>query len=300
MMETTPAPTEILKGLSQIASGYDVLLCDIWGVVHDGEAHHRRAVAALQAFRAKGGVVVLITNAPRPRQPIIDQLDEFKVPRDAYDAIVTSGDVTVGLIEERGTAPLYHIGPERDLALFDEVREATGLTPTLANLDNAEFVVCTGLYDDETETPHDYAESLQKMRDRNLPFICANPDIVVHRGTTLLYCAGALAQAYSQLGGEAIYAGKPYPPIYARALSLAAQSAHAPIDKSRVLAIGDALATDMAGAAHLGVDALLITGGIHRHILHPDEGEAVQLHVLAQFIADKPGDPTYVMRELAW
>ena len=293
--EASGLPTTILPRLRDISGAYDILLCDIWGVVHNGESHFAAAADALARFRAGGGKVVLITNAPRPAGPIRSQLDELLVPRDAYDAMVTSGDVTIQLIAARGTQNIHHIGPPRDLALFDEVRKATGAAARLVALDEADYVVCTGLFDDDTETPADYHATLSTMLAGNLPMISANPDIVVHRGTTLLYCAGALAQAYAGMGGQVQQAGKPFAPIYERALLLAGSTG-----TPRVLAIGDALATDMRGAQHAGIDGLFITGGIHRDDLHGDGGIDLSAAGLGDFLAAGDLQPRYAMPALCW
>ena len=288
-------PTRILPGLRDIASAYDVILCDIWGVVHNGERHFRAAADALIRFRRGGGRVVLITNAPRPAGPIRRQLDDLQVPRAAYDEMVTSGDVTLALIGARGTQKIHHIGPARDLSLFDEVAGMTGTAATLRPLEQADYVVCTGLFDDERETPADYQGTLEAMLAQNLPMISANPDIVVHRGTTLLYCAGALAQAYAAMGGPVQQAGKPFAPIYEQALQLAGAA-----DKNRVLAIGDALATDMAGARLAGIDGLFITQGIHRHDLHGADMGMLAPGRLERLLAAGDHAPRYAMPSLVW
>lgn len=265
MTETNAFPA--IAGLSQIAGQYDVAFCDVWGVIHNGKQHFPQACAALQAYRAQGGKVVLVTNAPRPFPPILEQLASLGVPRDAFDELVTSGDVTLALIAARGNAPVYHIGPQRDLSLFDILRENTGLRPPLAGPKEADYVVCTGPFRDE-ETPADYEEQLQAIRARNLDFISANPDIVIHRGEQLIYCSGALAQRYEQLGGRAIQAGKPFAPIYERALQVAEKLYGEPVAKNRILAIGDGMHTDIAGACGQGLDALFVTMGIHRDKIH--------------------------------
>ena len=199
-----------------LAGDYDVVLCDVWGVVHNGVAAAADAGDALARFRARGGTVVLITNAPRPGERVARlTLDRLGVPRAAYDGIVSSGDVTRALIAARAGARVFHIGPERDLALFE------GLDAPKAALEHADYVVCTGLYDDTVETPHDYRDVIARMRARSLPMICANPDEVVERGDKLVYCAGAIADPYAAAGGEVIYAGKPYRPIYDQALAIA-------------------------------------------------------------------------------
>ena len=182
-METTPrsdpAAPLILAGLSAIADRYDVLLCDLWGVMHDGQQASGDAIDAVTRFRAKGGTVVFITNAPRPHDAVTEQIVSLGVPDDAYDGIVTSGDVTVAAIVAEGDATFFHIGPPRDLALFEVVRRERGVPARLTGLAEAACVVVTGLFDDRTETPDDYAEQLAAMRARDLPMICANPDVVV-------------------------------------------------------------------------------------------------------------------------
>lgn len=264
-----PVPILAASGLLALAKDYDVILSDIWGVVHNGRAAFVSACAALTAFRAAGGTVVLITNAPRPSPPILEQLAQLKVPDSAFDAIVTSGDVTLELIAAHGNAPVHHIGPPRDLALFDALAYSHAkIVPPLVPLAQADYVVVTGLFDDLNETPADYDAALAQMRARAMPMICANPDIVVHVGNRLLYCAGALAERYAQQGGAPVCAGKPFAPIYERALHLAGQHRTGLIRRARVLAIGDAFATDIKGAAAQGLDALMITAGIHRDELH--------------------------------
>ena len=257
-----------INGLGEISDRYDAILCDIWGVLHNGVDSFPQAAQALASFRRRGGVVVLITNAPRPSALVHRELLKLGIPRNAFDAIVTSGDVTIGLIEERINVPVLHIGPARDFGLFDSAAEASGRQPTLASLEEARYALCTGLRNDDTETPDDYEAELHVMADRLMPMICANPDVVIHRGADLVYCAGALARRYEDIGGSVIYAGKPYLPIYRRALALAERACGRAIDRRRVLAIGDGMVTDIAGAAGAGLDALFVTHGIHREPLH--------------------------------
>ncbi|MBO0662116.1 TIGR01459 family HAD-type hydrolase [Jiella sp. MQZ9-1] len=238
--------------LSDVSRGYEVIFCDIWGVVHNGVVRHAAAEAALSAARAAGAKVVLVTNAPRQAKGVIAQLDGLSFARDAYDAVVTSGDVTRALIAKAG-GPVFHIGPARDVDLFE------GLDVTRTDdAEAATAVIATGLFDDTVETPDDYRDLLAGFRARALPMICANPDIVVHRGETLIYCAGALAKAYEAAGGTVLMAGKPYAPIYAEARRISGASA-----STRILAIGDGLNTDIKGANGVDLDVLLITGGIH-------------------------------------
>jgi HAD superfamily hydrolase (TIGR01459 family) len=262
-----------ISGLSEVSDRYDVILCDIWGVLHNGLASFAEASDALVSFRRRGGAVVLISNAPRPSPPIERQVLKLGVSPDAFDAVVTSGDVTIGLMERQAGNRVLHIGPERDLSLFDAAEEATGARPRLVSLEEAQYALCTGLRHDESETVDDYESELSAMAARDMPMICANPDIVIHRGDTLIYCAGALARRYEELGGSVVYAGKPYAPIYDLALAVAERARGAPIDKRRALTIGDGMKTDIAGAAKAGLDALFVTGGIHRS-LHGEAPES--------------------------
>ncbi len=277
MTKLSPAArVPIIEGLGAIADRYDAILCDIWGVLHNGRESFRPASDALVAFRRRGGAVVLISNAPRPSAPIHRQVIKLGVSPEAFDAIVTSGDVAIGLIAAHGAAPVHHVGPSRDLSLFEAAAAQSGAPPVLVGVEEASYVVCTGLFDDEVETPDDYAERLRAMAARDLTLICANPDLVVHRGADLIYCAGALAQAYEAIGGKAIYAGKPHAPIYDAALAAAGAARQAPLARSRVLAIGDAMRTDIAGAAGQGLDALFVTAGIHREDLHGPGASAAE------------------------
>ena len=276
-----------------IAGCYDIVLSDVWGVIHNGVAATREACDALMRFRQQGGSVVLITNAPRPGTVVAAMtLDALGVPRQAYDGIVSSGDVTHALIAARAGRPVFHIGPERDIGLFD------GLNAPLAILETADYAVCSGLANDAVETPQDYRELIERMRRRALPMICANPDIVVERGEQLVYCAGAIAELYAAAGGCVIYAGKPHRPIYEQALRIAATvRGHSP-ERKRVLAIGDSVRTDLIGAAGFGIDFLFVTAGIHAEELGArDDPDA---HALAGMFAAAGLFPTAVMRRLVW
>ena len=297
---TTPAPApRIIAGLSEIADRYEVVLSDVWGVVHDGRRAFPEPCRALTRFREAGGTVILITNAPRPNPPVRLQLAELGVPPDAFDDIVTSGDSTVALIGERGEGPFYHIGPERDRALLEAVRARTGRAPALAELDGAAHVICSGLFDDATETPDHYEATYATMRERGLEMICANPDVVVHVGERLIYCAGALAERYAALGGTVRYAGKPHAPIYDLALSVAAEHRGKPVDAARVLAVGDGMHTDVAGAAARGLDCLFVADGIHRAETTRPDG-AVDPAGLARFLAETGASPVATIAGLRW
>ena len=276
-----------------LARGYDVALCDVWGVVHNGAAATSEACDALARFRKQGGTVVLITNAPRPGEIVArTTLDRLGVPRAAYDGIVSSGDVTRALIAARAGAPVFHIGPERDLGLFD------GLDAPLAPLEDADYTDCSGLIDDTVETPQDYQDLIARMRARSLAMICANPDVVVERGDQLVYCAGAIADLYAAAGGDVVFAGKPYRPIYEQALALAEATRGKRAEHHRVLAIGDSVRTDVKGAAAFGIDCLFVIAGIHAEELggrtDPDAAALAGIFAAAGVI------PKAVMRHLSW
>ena len=222
-----------------------------------GHAVFPGAAEALTAFRAEGRAVVLVSNAPRPSESVVPQLDRLGFARSAWDAIVTSGDVTRGHIAAAAGKPLFHLGPERDRPLF------SGHAIDFVEAEAAAIIVCTGLFDDTTETPADYATLLAGLRRRDVPMICANPDLVVERGGQMIYCAGAIADAYAAIGGQVVFCGKPHPPIYEAALAVAGSILKRDVETTRVLAIGDSVRTDLAGAAALGCGALFIAGGIH-------------------------------------
>ena len=282
----------LLPHFSTLVPDYDALLCDVWGVVHNGIAAFPHACDALMRARARGAIVILITNAPRQSEVVARQLEKLHVPVETYDGIVSSGDVTRAVIEARPGQSVCHIGPERDRSIF------TGVDVRLAPLERADYVVCSGLDNDDMETPQDYRARLETMLARQLFMVCANPDVVVERGDRLVYCAGAIADLYATMGGEVLYAGKPYRPIYDLALAKAQAAAGRKVAASRVLAIGDSVRTDLKGARTIGVDFLFVTSGIHAEELggraRPDS-KALN----AAFAA--AGDrPKAVMRELVW
>lgn len=243
--------------LRDLVAEVDVVLSDIWGVVHNGVESFPDACAALRAARGEGRAVVLITNAPRPADSVQRQLRKLGVPDDCYDAIVSSGDLTRLFVAERAGQAMFWLGPERDNSIYRD------LDVTLAPLERADFIVCTGPFDDETECAEDYRGMMQQALARKLTLVCANPDIVVERGDRLVTCAGAIAELYRELGGEVIFYGKPHRPIYERAVALAAARRGMAPSLSRVLAIGDSVRTDLIGAQSFGIDCLFVTRGIH-------------------------------------
>ena len=283
-----PAPQRIER-LDEIVGRYSAVFCDVWGVLHNGETAFSSAAAALAAARKKGIAVILITNAPRPHPGVIAQLAAIGVPTDAWDRVITSGDVTRDLIAE-GPRKVFHVGPDRDHSIYD------GIDVELVEEFEASSVVCTGLFDDETETPEDYADMLRRFRSRNLPFICANPDIVVERGDRLIWCAGALARDYGQLGGRTLISGKPHRPIYEAASAAAAEILGRPVPASEVLAIGDGVLTDVKGAASNGFDVLYVSAGIHARDYGDPENPDSEL--LGSFLAHHGHNPVAYMPRL--
>jgi len=286
------ATPSFIESFAFLAHAYDVVLCDVWGVVHNGVTAFPDACDALARFRAAGGTVLLITNAPRPAGVVVRLLDKLAVPHAVYDGIISSGDVTQDVMLKRRDQRVFTIGPQGDLPTFTE------LGIKFAPAESADYVVCTGLFDDEHETPEDYRPLLTRLRERGLFMVCANPDLVVERGDRLIYCAGALADLYHSLGGEVLYAGKPHRPIYDDALTLAAKQRGHRVALDRILAIGDSVRTDLKGAATLGVDCLFVTAGIHAEELgardQPDAG------ALSAIFAAAGATPKAVMRQLAW
>jgi HAD superfamily hydrolase (TIGR01459 family) len=265
----------LISGLSEIAANHDALICDVWGVVHDGARHHPAAAEALYRFKEKHGPVVLLTNAPRVPAEVQIQCTSYGLPPDCYDAIVSSGGAARDDLAIRArdkTLLLHYIGPDRDLPMI------AGLDIRRAPIEEAKVALAIGLRDDMTETPDMYAVELKAMRARGITMVCANPDLVVHRGERLLYCAGSLAKAYEALGGEVVYYGKPHRPIYDSALAAAALAAKAANKQSpkRPLAVGDGLLTDIKGANGAGLEALFIADGVHGEETRPYTGEHME------------------------
>lgn len=284
--------TRLIPGLSALADRYDVLLCDVWGVIHNGRASFPAACAALARWRAERGPVILISNSPRPAESVVPQLDELGVPRASWTTLVTSGDATRTLLAARAPGPAWTIGPERDAPLYE------GLGLRFADPGTAAFISCTGPFDDETETPEDYRARFETALARDLEMICANPDLVVQRGDRLIYCGGALAELYAAMGGRTLMAGKPHGPIYELALALGAQLLDRPLARDRVLAIGDGLATDVRGANVQGLDVLFIAGGIHgAEILG---GAALDAVAVARALGEQALTGAYAMADLVW
>lgn len=282
----------VIPHFSALAPNYDVFLCDVWGVVHNGEVSFPDACDALMRARAMGKVVVFITNAPRPGEAVIRQIAHLHVPTEAYDAIVSSGDVTRDVIAHRKGQSLCHIGPERDHSIF------TGLHVKFAPLETADYVVCSGLDDDDKDTPEDYRARLETMLKRKLFMLCGNPDLVVERGDRLVYCAGSIADLYATMGGEVLYAGKPYRPIYDLALAKAEAISGSKADLKRVMAIGDSVRTDLKGARAFGIDMLFMAAGIHAEEF--GGRDTPNQDAMNTVFAAAGEMPTAVMKHLVW
>jgi HAD superfamily hydrolase (TIGR01459 family) len=284
----------LIAGLAEISDRYDAVLCDVWGVIHNGRESFADACAALTRFQETRGPVVLISNAPRPARDVVGQLRALGVPDSAWSGFVTSGDATRQALAERAPGPAWAIGPARDASLYDGAGVAFAETP-----EEAAFVSATGLFDDEVETPEDFRARLTVCAARGLLMICANPDIVVQRGDKMIYCAGSLAALYETLGGRVLMAGKPYAPIYAAAYAEVERLAGRPLSKDRMLAIGDGLPTDVKGAANEGLPILFIASGIHAADtltadgrLHPDR--------LAALLTQAKAKADYAAASLCW
>ena len=283
----------LIRGLAEIADRYDAVLCDVWGVIHNGAASFPDACEALARFQSERGAVTLISNAPRPASDVIPQLEALGVPASAWSGFVTSGDVTRDALVARTPGPAWDLGPPRDDTLY------RGLGLTFAGPEDAAFISCTGLTDDEAETPEDYRDRLAAAAARHLTMICANPDRVVQRGDRLIYCAGSLADLYMAMGGTVVMAGKPYPPIYARTLNEAERLAKGPLDPKRVLCIGDGVQTDVTGAMNAGLDCLFVTSGIHGAEINGADGHPDPVR-LANFLARYDVSVAWAMADLVW
>ena len=283
--ETIP----VIDAIAPLGKGYAAWLVDIWGVMHNGVRAFPPAVEATRRYREQGGIVILLSNSPRPSEPLQRQLTSLGVSEESYDTTVSSGDLTRHELAKHAGARIFHLGPERDLPIFKD------LDLTRVDAKDAELVVCTGLFNDDTETPEDYEVLLRELAGRKLTMLCANPDHLVERGHNLVYCAGALAQIYEEDGGKVIYAGKPYAPIYELAEETIAGIAGRKVPRSEILAIGDGIRTDMAGAAEFGLDAVFVASGLH---VGPG-GEGLDDLRLAELFEGRKA-PRAAMPALAW
>ena len=282
----------IIDSLSEISSDYDAIFCDLWGCYHNGIEPYEAAVQACTDFRQQGGVVILLTNAPRPAGSVKSLLDGMGAPEESYDQIVSSGAACQAALTDgdHGSAFLY-VGPERDLHILTDV----GLEPVAE--DDADAILITGLRDDMTETPEDYAEDIAFWVTRGLPMLCANPDIIVDRGEQRSWCAGAIARDYERAGGDVAWFGKPHQPIYDRCHAVLSDLAGREVPKDRILAIGDGILTDVPGGIKAGLDTLFVTGGLSSTEFGPDV-EHPQQAPLDQFLTEQSLTPRFAMGRL--
>lgn len=290
----------IPDSLAEISAPYDALFVDLWGCLHNGVRPFPEAVAAMRTYKASGGVILLLTNSPRPKASVIRQLERIGVPADIYDDIASSGDAAqaalmAGMVGDK----VYHLGPERDLSFFRDMPEYLRTKRDIVRvpLDQAEGIVCTGLFDDQTETPDDYRLTILDGVNRGLKLLCANPDIAVDLGDKRIFCSGAIAQAYEAAGGTSLYFGKPHAPIYQLALSRLAAIAKREIDNDRILCIGDGINTDVRGAMAEGLDSLFLTGGLAAGEI-PVKNGTPDADNLQAFLQDHRLSPTFVMTNL--
>lgn len=287
--------TRIVRSLKQISLNYDAVFCDLWGCLHNGKQPYPDAVAALQEYRRGGGRVVLMTNAPRPNQYVQAQLDRMGVPRDAWDIIVSSGDAAQDAMFAGAVGrKVWHIGTDKDDGFFTDIPAVWADAPAITRvpLDQAEGIVATGPFDELNEAPADYRARLMLARERGLKLLCANPDVVVDMGETRIYCAGALAEFYEDLGGTSLYFGKPHPPIYERARRML----NLP-DNARFLAIGDGINTDVKGARQEDIDCLFVTGGLAAEAFGPDV-EHPDADLLAEWLGHHFATPEFSIGRL--
>jgi HAD superfamily hydrolase (TIGR01459 family) len=293
-MTAAPKAPIVLDRFEPIADRYDVLLCDVWGVIHNGRESFPAACAALVEFRKTRGPVVLISNSPRPSKDVVHQLRALGVPDEAWSGFVTSGDATRDALAERAPGPAWAVGPARDAPLYEGTGVEYAETP-----EEAAFVSCTGPFDDEKDTPEDYRERFEICVARDLEMVCANPDRVVQRGDKLIYCAGALADLYAELGGRVSMAGKPFSPIYQSALSGAATLLGRPLDTARVLAVGDGIPTDVLGANNQGLPVLFVAAGIHGQESAGADGQLDPAKVEA-LLSNAQVKADWAIRDLVW
>lgn len=287
--------TEIIDSLDRIDAGYRVLLCDLWGCLHDGVRAFPQAVEALIRARRRGAAVILFTNSPRPAHEVVLQLEILGAPEACYDLVVSSGDAAQrALARGQFGRRVHHIGPDRDLAFF---ADPAGVPFDIERvpLQEAEGIVCTGLFDDRTETPEDYRATLLYARTKGLKLLCANPDIVVDVGEERIYCAGAIARAYTEAGGQSYYFGKPHPPIYELARELLLERLDETPPPEEILCLGDGIATDILGASTEGLDSLFIAGGLAAAETGVTPTAGPDPERLAAFLAKARLSPRYAM-----
>ncbi|TNE39858.1 MAG: TIGR01459 family HAD-type hydrolase [Alphaproteobacteria bacterium] len=288
---------EILEGLAPVAGYYKAFIVDLWGVVHNGRKPYPGALDCLHKFRKKGGKVILVSNAPRTHDYVVEYLENMGVKRGDYDYILTSGDITRSVLENqdhdlirnRGRK-FYQIGATRDKGLDDGLDYSR-----VMEVAAADFLICTGLVDDTTETPEDYRRLLSEALSKDLPMLCANPDLTVMRGEEMIYCAGSIAALYEEMGGRVALFGKPLAETYRRAMAILGLN-----DASDILAIGDSIRTDIKGANEAGIDSVLVGGGIHAEEWGLENGQAPSSAQIEKIVKQYGFAPTFVVGRMNW
>jgi len=292
-----PVMTQIISSLAEISDRYEALFVDLWGCVHDGVQAYPEAVDALRAYRAGGGLVVLLTNSPKPRAGVEEQLKLFGVPEECWDTIATSGDsARAAMFRGMVGRKVWFMGEwERDAGFFEPLGIIEDpVEIERVDLKHAEGIVCCGPFDPLADPAVNRPDFLY-AKQKGLKLLCANPDIVVDRGEVREWCAGALARLYTEMGGESLYFGKPHPPIYDlawRRLDALGRS----VDRTRVLAIGDGAQTDIRGAMGEDIDSLFITGGLaaqETKTAHQPDKTA-----LSAYLEKEMSSPTYAIGRL--
>lgn len=284
----------ILAGLASFIKDYDLVICDIWGVIHNGLKPYPEVLDCLSRLRTSGICVAFLSNAPRPNEKVEIELKRIGINRDYYDILFTSGEATRQHLLRRNfrfmtreSQKFFHLGPKRCSDTVAGVGKEV-------DMDTADFIVCTGLFDDENEQASDYDNMLQKGIDRSIPLVCANPDLVVMRGEKMIPCAGSVALYYAGLGGRVQSYGKPYPEVFNKVLKLAN------VGPAKALMIGDGLETDIRGARESSIDSLWIAGGINaRDVEYKEDGE-LREEVVKNFVAHSGESPRAVMGRLRW
>ncbi len=265
-----------LHHLSKIFQEYDAFIIDLWGVMHDGIKLNDSAMNAVRELKANSKRVVFLSNAPRPSKKVVDFLKKMKMDDSLLKNVITSGEAAMNSLKKnRFGEKFYHLGPQRDDSLFSELKK------NKTTLDKCDFILCTGLFDEEEENLNYYADLLRDFTKKKL--VCTNPDLIVHRGEEEEYCAGKIAEIFEDLGGKVIYFGKPHKEVYLSCLD----------EKQKTLVIGDNLNTDIKGANNMNLDSIFITGGVHKSKINNEE-------VIGLLLKEQNVSANYFQNELTW
>ena len=258
-------------GLKSIADNYDLFYIDLWGVIHNGIKLHEKAITVLKELSKKNKSFVLLTNAPRPNETVKNFLEKMGMDKDLRDHVFTSGEAALSYLKKHFLSKkFYHIGPPRDFDLFNLFEDNKS-----ENIEDCEYLLCTGLFDDFDKDLTYYKDLFSKHLNKKM--ICTNPDLIVDRGNTRELCAGSVAMVFEKMGGQVVYFGKPHPEVYNQSINN---------NNKKILAIGDNLNTDIRGANLLNYDCLLISNGIHKDEINNKgiEKVAKEYEVIVNFI----------------